>query len=49
MDRVVARRIDGGQVSGQSLLAALATPTPVILVKAGEQIDPPPFISPVMP
>jgi len=39
-DRVVARRIDGSQVSRQSLIAALAKPTPVILVKAGEQIDP---------
>ena len=39
-DRVVARRIDGAKVSRQSLVAALAKPTPVILVKAGEQIDP---------
>lgn len=38
--QVVARRIDGGQVSRQSLVAALAKPTPVILVEAGEQIDP---------
>lgn len=38
-DQVVARRVDGGQVSRRSLVAALARPTPVILVKAGEQID----------
>lgn len=38
--QVVARCIDGAKVSRQSLIAALAKPTPVILLKAGEQIDP---------
>ncbi len=38
--KVVARRIDGRTVSAKVLMDELAKPTPVILVKQGQQVEP---------
>lgn len=39
-NKVIARRIDGSAVSTKVLMDELASPTPVILAKQGQQVDP---------
>jgi hypothetical protein len=37
---IVAQRVDGTAVSDEALVAAITKPTPIILVRRGQQVDP---------
>jgi hypothetical protein len=40
ISNIVAQRIHGTAVSDKALMAAIAKPTPIILVRRGQQVDP---------
>ena len=40
ISNIVAQRIDGAAVSDKALMVAIAKPTPIILVRRGQQVDP---------